>query len=89
MEARLTIKAVIRWEQLRGKSFSLMDYSDKEDVNALLYTSTIVAKGEVYTFDVLKRHYPTGNWFVRWYCLWKIGCLYWPSFKINELVQIR
>ena len=54
MEARLTIKAVIRWEQLRGKSFSLMDYSDKEDVNALLYTSTIVAKGEVYTFDVFK-----------------------------------
>ncbi|MCS2662348.1 hypothetical protein NXW67_22635 [Bacteroides fragilis] len=55
MEARLTIKAVIRWEQLRGKSFSLMDYSDKEDVNALLYTSTIVAKGEVYTFDVFKK----------------------------------
>ena len=32
-----------------------MDYSDKEDVNALLYTSTIVAKGEVYTFDVFKK----------------------------------
>lgn len=34
---RLTIKVIIRWEQLRNKSFALIDYSDKDDVNALLY----------------------------------------------------
>lgn len=34
---KLTIKVIIRWEQLRNKSFALIDYSDKDDVNALLY----------------------------------------------------
>ena len=41
MKTVLTIKAIIRWEQLRGKSFSLMDYSDRDDIEALLYTTTI------------------------------------------------
>ena len=52
---RLTIKSVIRWEQLRGKSFSLLDYSNKDDVETLLYTTAICSEGHlVCTFDVFR-----------------------------------
>lgn len=51
----LTIKAIIRWEQLRKKSFSLMDYTSKDDVDALLYTTTICNNdGMMYTFDIFR-----------------------------------
>lgn len=56
MKIGLTIKAIIRWEQLRKKSFSLMDYSDQEDVDALLYTTTVCNnEGMVYTFEVFRQ----------------------------------
>lgn len=56
MKIGLTIISIIRWEQLRGKSFSLMDYSDKEDVDALLYTTTICNnEGMMYAFDVFRK----------------------------------
>lgn len=55
MKIGLTIKSIIRWEQLRNKSFSLMDYSDKEDVEVLLYTTTICNSDCVrHTFDVFR-----------------------------------
>lgn len=55
MKIGLTIKSIIRWEQLRNKSFSLMDYSDKDDVEALLYTTTICnSDGVRHTFDVFR-----------------------------------
>lgn len=41
MNVRLTMRTLIRWEQLRAKSFSLMDYSDEEDMAALLYCSVL------------------------------------------------
>lgn len=56
MKIGLTIKSIIRWEQLRKKSFSLMDYTDKDDVDALLYTTTICNNdGMAYTFDVFRK----------------------------------
>lgn len=56
MAGILTIKSVIRWEQLREKPFLLMDYSDKEDVEALLYTTTVCGNGgKAYTFDVFRQ----------------------------------
>lgn len=56
MKTVLTIKAIIRWEQLRGKSFSLMDYSDRDDIEALLYTTTICSgKGKPCTFNVFRQ----------------------------------
>lgn len=56
MKIGLTIKAIIRWEQLRKKSFSLMDYTDKDDVDSLLYTTTICNnEGKMYTFDVFRQ----------------------------------
>jgi hypothetical protein len=55
MKIGLTIKAIIRWEQLRRKSFSLMDYSDKDDIDALLYTTTVCNnEGKMYTFEVFR-----------------------------------
>lgn len=49
------MKSIIRWEQLRKKSFSLMDYTNKDDVDALLYTTTICNNdGMAYTFDVFR-----------------------------------
>ena len=52
--SRLTIKSVIRWEQMRGKSFSLMDYSDREDMEALLYAMSIDCFKVPYKYEVFK-----------------------------------
>lgn len=52
---RLTIKAIIRWEQMRGKSFSLVDYADKEDIESLLYVMYITGDKPGYTFEVFKQ----------------------------------
>lgn len=55
MEIGLTIKAVIRWEQMRGKSFSLMDYTNQEDLEVLLYTTVICnSPGKMYTFEIFR-----------------------------------
>lgn len=55
MIIRLTIKAIIRWEQIRNKSFSLMDYTDKGDIDTLLYTISVLNNDEmVYTFDTFR-----------------------------------
>lgn len=54
-KVKLNIQSIIRWEQLRGKSFSLMDYSDKDDVDALLYTTIVCNnEGKMYTFEVFR-----------------------------------
>lgn len=37
---KITIKNIIRWEQLRGKTFSEFDTSDTDDVIALMYVTT-------------------------------------------------
>lgn len=52
---RLTIKAILRWEQLREKSFSLMDYTDKEDIESLLYVMYITSDKSRYTFEVFRQ----------------------------------
>lgn len=52
---RLTIKAIIRWEQMRGKSFSLVDYADKEDIESLLYVMYITSDKPGYTFEVFRQ----------------------------------
>lgn len=51
----LTIKAIIRWEQMRGKSFSQMDYADKEDMESLLYVMYITGDKPGYTFEVFRQ----------------------------------
>lgn len=51
----LTIKAIIRWEQMRGKSFSQMDYADKEDIESLLYVMYITGDKPGYTFEVFRQ----------------------------------
>lgn len=38
---RLTIKAIIRWEQFRDKPFARFSYSDEKDINAILYVCDI------------------------------------------------
>lgn len=52
---RLTIKAIIRWEQMRGKSFSQIDYADKEDMESLLYVIYITSDKPGYTFEVFRQ----------------------------------
>lgn len=46
----LTIKALIRWEQLRGKSFNSFQTADAEDATALLYVYAL-AQGHFCTLD--------------------------------------
>ncbi|MGR4839120.1 MULTISPECIES: hypothetical protein [unclassified Bacteroides] len=55
MNIGLTIKSIIRWEQLTGKAFPELDYTSREDVEALLYTTTICnSHEEQYTFEVFR-----------------------------------
>lgn len=56
MKIGLTMRTLIRWEQLRNKSFSLMDYSNEEDIEALLYCSVLCCNpGEkMYTLEVFR-----------------------------------
>lgn len=43
-------------EQLRGRSFTTMDYSDKEDVAILLYVTTLCSAHEkIYTLEVFRQ----------------------------------
>ncbi|MFV0586614.1 hypothetical protein [Bacteroides reticulotermitis] len=58
----LNMKAIIRWEQLRQKSFSLMDYENKDDIDALMYTTMADEAGQ-YTFDAF-RHILSNEKFV-------------------------
>ncbi|MCS2404434.1 hypothetical protein NXY31_06030 [Bacteroides salyersiae] len=56
MKIGLTIKAIIRWEQFRKKPFPLMDYANQEDVEVLLYTTTICnSPGEMFTFEMFRQ----------------------------------
>lgn len=52
---RFAVKSIIRWEQMRGKSFSQMDYADKEDIESLLYVMYITSDKPGYTFEVFRQ----------------------------------
>lgn len=39
----LTLRAIIKWEQLRGKPFSEMDYMSETDVMSLIYVIKLLA----------------------------------------------
>lgn len=51
---KLTVKAVIRWEQLTGRPFSSLNYSDNEDVEKLLYVSALCSADNPCTFEVFQ-----------------------------------
>ncbi|MFS2831482.1 hypothetical protein ACMSEG_24965 [Bacteroides faecis] len=51
---KCTIKMIIRWEQLMKKPFSQIDYTDKEDVDALLYVMNMDGMKDMYTYSVFK-----------------------------------
>ena len=55
---RLTLEALVRWEQLRGKPFGRMDYRDAGDVEALLYTTALCAGRVHTTFDLFRKVLP-------------------------------
>lgn len=52
---RLTIKSIIRWEQMVGRAFSLLDYTDREDIESLLYTMYCSEAKPEYTFEVFRQ----------------------------------
>lgn len=49
---KYTVKMVIRWEQLTKKPFHQMDYSSKNDIDALIYVMSV--DNTPYTFEVFK-----------------------------------
>lgn len=51
---RLTMKMIIRWEQMRGKPFSQIDCTDSDDMGSLLYTMYITGDKPEYTFEVFR-----------------------------------
>lgn len=59
-DIHLTIRTIIRWEQLRGKSFSEMNYEDNDDLTALLYCSVISCNPNT-TYTLAEFRHVTSN----------------------------
>lgn len=57
----ITIKSLIRFEHLRRKSFFLIDYTDEEDVTALLYVTS--GQSETYTLKAYTELLENETWF--------------------------
>ena len=55
IKSRLDIEAIVRWEQMTGRSFLHMDFSDENDMRRLLYCATVTCSAEPFTFDVFER----------------------------------
>lgn len=51
---KLTIKSVIRWEQLTGRPFSSLDYADSGDVEKLLYVSVLCCTNKPCTLEAFR-----------------------------------
>ena len=47
---KLNIKSIIKFEQLAGKPFSLIDYTSEEDVNKLLYCIVLCNNNYQFTY---------------------------------------
>lgn len=52
IKSKLDIAAVVRWEQMTGRSFLHMDFSCEEDMRKLLYCATMTGAAEPCTFEV-------------------------------------
>lgn len=49
---KLKMRSIIRWEQLRNKSFAEMNYEDKEDLTVLIYCSVLSNDADMtYTLE--------------------------------------
>lgn len=55
IKTRLDIEAIVRWEQMTGRSFLRMDFSDENDMRRLLYCATVTCAAEPFTFDVFEQ----------------------------------
>lgn len=55
IKSRLDIEAVIRWEQMTGRSFLSMDFSNDEDLRRLLYCATVTCAAKPFTFEVFEQ----------------------------------
>lgn len=49
-KSRLTLRAMILWEQMTGRSFSEVDFSNAEDVRRVQYCSCVAYADEPFTF---------------------------------------
>jgi len=52
---KLTVKAIIRWEQLNKKPFSELNYNSEDEVLSLFYTCTLCDKA-LFTLDEFKKN---------------------------------
>lgn len=55
IKTRLTIEAIIRWEQMTGRSFLHIDFSDERDMRRLMYCATVVCSPEPFTFEAFEK----------------------------------
>ena len=51
---RLTIKAIIRAEQMLGKPFTDFDYTDREELTRLLYCSVLANNKERMAYGTME-----------------------------------
>lgn len=54
-EYKICLETFIRWEQLTGRSFQLMNYEDEGDLYKLLYCAYWVATGCEHSFEVFQK----------------------------------
>lgn len=54
VKVKLTVGAIVRWEQITGKCFSEMDYSNEDDLKKLLYCTVIIGEKKVFTLQTFE-----------------------------------
>lgn len=66
---KLTIEAIIRWEQMTGRSFATIDLSEDRDMRHLLYCTTVVGADNgpdsPVTFEIFERMLGNGKLYDR------------------------
>lgn len=50
IKTRLTVEAIVRWEQMTGRSFLRIDFSDEGDMRKLLYCATVVCADTPFAY---------------------------------------
>ena len=55
IKSRLDIEAIVRWEQMTGRRFLHMDFSDENDMRRLRYYVIVACAAEPFTFDIFEQ----------------------------------
>lgn len=51
IELKITVRSIVRWEQMTGRAYTSFDATCEDDVYKMMYCSTLYNNKEIYTYD--------------------------------------